>query len=755
MKLVIIEGEGKKETVSKYLKKIDPEFTVFATKGHVRDLPNKTLAVNVTKNFEPKYTVMDDKKDVVKRLLELAKNADEVYLATDPDREGEAISWHLEYLLGIPEDRPCRIEFNEISQKAVKHALENPRTIDLRLVDAQQARRVLDRLVGYKLSPLLCKKIAPNLSGGRVQSVALRLTVDREREISVFVPEEYWLLTAMLKKDGMGFKSLLASKDGKKFKPKCQEEMDEVVSAVKNAQWVVGNVKKSVTKSHAPAPFITSSMQQDALNKLGMTLKQSQSVAQKLYEGVEVAGEGKLALVTYIRTDSTRVSADAQNAARQFITQKFGERYIPEKPNFYKSKNDAQDAHEAIRPINIEVTPDSLKNKIDKQCFRLYKLIYDRFLASQMSEAEYNSVHVDIKSDRYGFKTTGKTLLFAGYTAAYANYKDEADAKDDENGENATLPELNTGDECSLDSLKPEQKFTKPPARYTEASLIKMMEEKGIGRPATYTAIITTLFSRAYCEKDGKFIRPTELGCNVTDMLLRYFEDIMDVGFTADMETKLDEIEFGGKVWQNVVGEFYSGFEKKLIAASGDDYSLRAAPIETDIKCEKCGSPMVIRESKYGKFLACSNYPKCKNTHHLDQDGNVVKAAEPVVSEEKCPECGAPLLIKKGKYGDFLGCSDYPKCHYIKNLSKPENTESIEGGICPKCGGVMIKRHSYRGDFYGCSNYPTCKFLSTDPIIKEKCPQCGGYMVKHVLKSGTTIRCGNKECGYSRPVEDK
>jgi len=787
VKLVIIEGEGKKETITKYLRKIDSDFTVFATKGHVRDLPTKSLAINVDNNFEPRYTIMDDKKDIVAKLLATAKKADQIYLATDPDREGEAISWHLEHILEIPASTPCRIVFNEISQKAVAAALKAPRAVSQSLVDAQQARRVLDRLVGYKLSPFLCKKIQSNLSAGRVQSVALRLVVDKERAIQAFKPEEYWTLQAILSKDKTKFKSALATYKGKNIKPKSKEEMDRVLQGIEGCSYTVGNVKKSVTKQHAPAPFITSTMQQDALNKLGMTLKQSQQTAQRLYEGVEVEGEGKVALVTYIRTDSTRVSSDAQSAARAYIGERFGAEYVPAKPNFYKSKADAQDAHEAIRPININLTPESLKGRIDKNCYRLYKLIYDRFLASQMSEAVYNTVNVQILANDYGFKTTGKTLVFPGFTAAYKHVVE--DEKEDDVSENGNLPVLTPGDECKLCELKPEQKFTTPPKRYTEASLIKAMEEKGIGRPATYTSIITTLATRGYTEKEEKFLKPTELGCSVVDMLIRYFADIMDVRFTANMETKLDDIELGGSVWQNVVGEFYTDFIAKLMEASGDDYSLKTEPEKTDIVCDKCGAYMVIRESKYGKFLACSAYPKCKNTHNLDANGEIIQPAAPISTDEICPDCGGKLVLKKGRYGDFLGCENYPKCRFIKNKNESAKEETPvaevcpecgaplqkkhgrygdflgctaypkcryiknlsgighvaeDGGECPDCGGRLKRRRSFRGEFYGCDNFPNCSFTSQYPVSEKKCPKCGSYMTKQ----GKKTVCANAACGH-------
>ncbi|MCL2375355.1 MAG: type I DNA topoisomerase, partial [Firmicutes bacterium] len=515
MTLVIIEGIGKKETIEKYLGK---GYKVVATGGHIRDLPPKSLAVNVKNNFEPKYVVMEDKADAAERLKKEAAKAGNVLLATDPDREGEAISWHVAHILDIDPNQNIRIEFNEISKKAVTKALENPRPVNLNLVDAQQARRVLDRLVGFKISPVLCKKIQNKLSAGRVQSVTLRLVVEREREIRNFKPEEYWPFFSILQKEKNPsfIKAALAKKGSDKLKLTSKEEVDAVLKDIDGKPYTVKTVKKSITKSRPPAPFITSSLQQDALNKLGFSLKQTQAFAQNLYEGIEIPGEGKVALVTYIRTDSTRVAPDAISEAREFITKKFGKEYIPEKPNYYASKKGSQDAHEAIRPISIDRTPEALQNALsNKNHYKLYKLIYERFLASQMSEAQYNSLSVDIDCNNYGFKVTGKTPLFAGYTAIYNMFEEKKEGDDEL--DSSKLPELNEGDVLDFVKYQFEQKFTKPPARYTEASLVKAMEEKGIGRPATYVPTVATLASREYTSKDGRYIAATELGEKATD----------------------------------------------------------------------------------------------------------------------------------------------------------------------------------------------------------------------------------------------
>lgn len=772
MKLVVIEGAGKVKTVEKYLGK---DYKVFATKGHIRDLPVRSLAVNVKKNFEPKYEIMPDKKSTVEELKRLAAKSDAIYLATDPDREGEAISWHIANVLGLDEKAPVRVEFNEISQKAVQKGLSHPREINLNLVDAQQARRVLDRLVGYKVSPVLCKKIQSNLSAGRVQSVTLRLIVEREREIRAFKPEEYWPFWSIVKSgDGMNVKLSLASLNKKKLTLKSKEEVDDAIAALKDKDYVVTKVKKTVTKSHAPAPFITSSMQQDALNKLGMTLQQTSSAAQALYEGVDIPGEGKIALITYIRTDSTRVSPDAITAAREFISEKFGKDYVPEKPNYYASKKSAQDAHEAIRPITLGRTPESLKDVLNKYHYRLYKLIYERFMASQMSEAKYNSVSVEVNAGNYGFKVNGKTPLFKGYTAVYSAYVD--DSKEDDE-QNARLPEMNEGDILTLVDHKYEQKFTKPPARYTEASLVKLMEEKGIGRPATYVPTVTLLGTRNYIEKDGKYLVPTKLGEEVTDMLVRYFPDIMDVKFTANMEEKLDDIEYGGKVWQNVVGEFYDGFEDKIAAANGDSFSLKAADEVSNVKCDKCGALMVVRNGKFGKFLACPNYPKCKNTKPIEtlDDGEIKpqgngdsfslrpasgstapeESTAPEATGEVCEKCGRPMVLRKGRYGNFLACSGYPECKNIRNIMTVKSDTDGDYGKCPKCGKPIKKIVTRKATFYGCTGYPDCDFTSFDPIADEKCPKCGAYTVVKDQKNGKYIKCSNKNCDYKRNLDKK
>lgn len=686
MKLVVIEAPAKRETLKKYL---GSGYEVFATKGHIRDLPAKSFAIDLNNNFEPHYENNPDKKQLIADLKKKAASAEEVLIATDPDREGEAISWHVAHVLGLDPNTKCRIQFNEISKKAVLKALSEPRTIDLNLVNAQQARRVMDRIVGYKLSPILSKKIAPKLSAGRVQSVALKLVVDREIEIENFKPEEYWTVSAMHEKDDVKFKSNLTSFKNKKIKISNKEEVEKVLSDIKGKPFVVDEIKRTKTKSHALPPFTTSTMQQDALNKLGMTLKRTTASAQELYEGVEVKGEGKIALITYIRTDSTRVAVEAQNACRDFITEKYGKNYVPEKPNIYATKKNAQDAHEAIRPISMQMTPEKVKDSLSKDNFRLYKLIYERFIASQMSEAEYSNVNVSIKVNDYTFKAVGKTLEFAGYTAVYKEWTD------DEKQEISKLPKLEESEEIKVLEIKEEQKFTKPPARYTEASLVKAMEEKGIGRPATYAATITILTARNYCTKDGRYLVPTELGRKITAYLEKFFKGVINVKFTAHMENRLDDIAENKDDWHSVVQSFWDGFHELLDKAGASNLTMKAEPIETDVICEKCGHKMLLREGRYGKFLGCSNFPKCHNV-------------KPYESEEKKPV-----------------------------------------GKCPNCGKNVFALKTKRGKtFYACEDRENCNFMSWDIPTGEKCPKCGKYLIK----KGKKIKCS--ACDYEISTEN-
>lgn len=694
MKLVIIEGIGKKDTIKKYL---GNGFDVQATGGHFRDLQKRALSVDVDDNYKPKYVVANDKKEAVKKLKEKAEKADQVLLATDPDREGEAIAWHLAYALGIKPAEAQRITFNEITKTAVNAALESPRGIDMALVNAQQARRILDRLVGYKLSPIVSKKIKPKLSAGRVQSVTLKMVVIREREILDFIPKEYWDFGVRLSKDKLDFLAAIKTNcEGKKIALVNKEQVDAVVADLNGAQYIVNEVKKSITKRHAPAPYTTSSMQQDALNKAGMNLKRCSMAAQDLYQGVKMGEDGMVALVTYIRTDSVRVSPDAQRQCKEYILNKFGAEFAPENFNFYKSRKSAQDAHEAIRPTHIEITPDKAASFLTPDQAKLYRLIYNRFLASQMSEATFNSVAVEIDGAGYGFRVNGKTPIFAGWLAAYGEFtgdkkkkKDDSEDDDSENRdeENQELPELAEGDKLKFVKLEFAQKFTKPPARYTEATLVKAMEEKGIGRPATYNPTIQNITTRFYIEKDGKSIKPTELGFKLVDFLEKYFPDVMDITFTANMEEHLDDIAYEGRDWVKVVDDFYKPFFAELEKAmDGDDSAYKIVLEVTEIPCSKCGQMMVVRTGRFGKFFACPGFPNCRNI--LPYEKSVCK----------CPYCTA---------------------------------------------GEIFKRKSKRGRFfYGCNCYPNCDFVAWDEPTGELCEKCNKPIVK--VKDG--VKCSNKEC---------
>lgn len=762
MELIIVESPHKAKTIEKFL---GGKYKVDASKGHVRDLPVNHMGVNIANNFEPTYVVNADKKQDIKRLQEKSKKAEKIYLATDPDREGEAISWHLAEVLKLDKEKYSRIEFNEISEKALINALANPRDIDKNLVDAQQARRVLDRLVGYSISPAASTRLNCNLSAGRVQSVALELVVDREREIKAFVPKEYWNIKAHLEnKDRAKFKALLSEYNGKKYKPSNKEEADAVMEKLKGADFFVKNMKKSVVKSHAPAPFITSTLQQDASSKLSLTAPQVMQIAQRLYEGVETPN-GHLALITYMRTDSVRVSKEAQAETLAFIKENYGDEYAPAKPNFYKTKKDAQDAHEAIRPIDIRKTPDSLKNVLDRNQYRLYKMIYERFVASQMSEAKYNSVQLDVESLGYVFKASGRTLLFKGFTAVYEEFKPAGAEGEDDSESAPVLPPLEEGEKVNLLELLPEQKFTKPPLRYTEATLIKTMEDKGIGRPSTYATIMAKLSDkkREYVRKEGKYLVPNDISYNLIDFLVKYFPDVMNVSFTARMENALDDIGEGGKDWHKLIADFYRPFENMV----------KKSKI-TDVKCEKCGAPMTINSGKFGNYYACSNYPECKNIKPVNE--KVV-----IPTDQICEKCGGMMVEREGKYGKFLACSNYPKCKNTRAVNEVKSEEK-----CPKCGELMVEKQGQFGKylycpncqntvsqaetagvcpvcgkptkkmlsrygkvFYGCSAYPECKFMSWDMPTGGKCPKCGAYLVK----TERGVKCSDKKCGYKEETK--
>lgn len=685
MKLVLIEGPGKRESIKKYL---GDGYEVFATKGHVRDLPKARFAVDIDNHYKPDYEIMADKKDVVKQLKEKASKADAIYLATDPDREGEAIAWHLAHILGLKPEDKVRTAFNEISKNAIQQSISNPRAINMDLVHAQQARRILDRIMGYKLSPLLSRKIRNKLSAGRVQSVVLKLIVDREKAIRNFVKEEYWNIFANLSKESIEFKSELVNIGSKKAVISNEEQASKIKQELSGLPFIVSNVKRAVVDGKTPAPYITSSLQQDAIKKLKMTLNTYTKSAQTLYEGVEIAGEGKVALVTYIRTDSVRVSPDAQNMAKEYIVANYGEQYAPKQFNKYGSKKNVQDAHEAIRPISLKYTPESLAGKIDSGLLKLYTLIFNRFVASQMTVAKYDSLTVEIMAGDYKFKSSGRTMIFDGYTRVFSSSDDE------EKAGGINIPNLVEGERVDLKELTAEQKFTKPPVRFTESTIVKEMEDKGIGRPATYASTVMTILNRNYVVKEGANLVPTELGETVTDYLEQYFANLMNIKFTAQMEEHLDEVEFKGKKWEDIVDDFYKDFIVHLNEANINSKSIKAEAEPSGILCEKCGGMMVYREGKFGRFLACCNYPQCKNTQNIDEQSLPEDAGN-------CPVCNAPIQVKRSKKG---------------------NT------------------------FYGCSNYPTCKFASWDMPLKQKCEKCGQPMYKHTTAKTERIYCANKEC---------
>ena len=656
-KLIIVESPAKAGTIKKFL---GGNTKVVASMGHIRDLPKSKLGVDIENNFEPEYINIRGKGDLIKSLKSEAKKAKKVYLATDPDREGEAIAWHLANILGIDENSKCRVTFNEITKDAVKEAIKNPRCVDKNLIDAQQARRVLDRIVGYKISPILWKKVRRGLSAGRVQSVAVKLIVDREEEIEKFIPEEYWNMYVNLKKNKDVFKAKLVGKEEKKIEIHTKEESDKILNEIDKAQFVVKEVKKSQRKRNPAPPFTTSTMQQEASRKLGFSLKKTMSVAQGLYEGVKIPEKGSVGLITYMRTDSTRISDVARAAAKEQITQKYGEGYYENR--YYKTKADAQDAHEAIRPTYIDISPDKLKDSLTKDQYKLYNLIYNRFLASQMSAAIYDTVSVKIDSNKYNFKANGQTLRFKGFMALYVESKDT-----EEKEENNQIPELQENETVEKVDIENIQSFTEPPPRYTEASLVKTLEEKGIGRPSTYSPTITTILERRYIEKNQKQLVPTELGKVVNNILVERFADIVSEEFTANMENQFDEIAIGKQAWKNIIKEFYGPFEKELEKANEELEHVELVEEVSDVPCEKCGRMMVIKYGRFGKFLACPGYPECKNT-------------KPFVEtiEETCPKCGGKIQIRKTKKRrNYYICENNLKtCDYI-SWNKPKKEEKL------------------------------------------------------------------------------
>ena len=680
--LVIVESPAKAKTIGKFL---GSKFKVVASNGHVRDLPKSQLGVDVEHDFTPKYITLRGRGDVLERIKKEAKEADRVLLATDPDREGEAISWHLAQILKLDTASKCRIEFHEITANAVKNAIKKPRTINMDLVDAQQARRVLDRIVGYKISPILWVKIRKGLSAGRVQSVATRIVCDREDEINAFLPEEYWTLTAKLRAGSKKtFDVRFCGTDGNKIDLKTEEQTNEIIARVGESAFTATEVKTGEKHKHAAPPFTTSSMQQDASRKLGFTTKRTMMVAQQLYEGVEIGKKGTTGLITYIRTDSVRVADEAQKAANSYISETFGGEYLPKVPNVYRGRRNAQDAHEAIRPTDIKNDPKSLKPYLSSDQYKLYKLVYERFLASQMSDAVLDQTAVTFDANGVQFKATGSRVHFAGFSAVYTEGKDV----DDE--DTVQLPPIKEGDRFQKDSLEGQQKFTQPPSRYTEATLVKTLEEKGIGRPSTYSPTISTIVDRGYIMRDKKALVPTELGFAVTGLMKASFPDIVDIAFTANMEEELDSVEDGSDKWQGVVSEFYGPFMQTVETAEKNAEKIKIPDEVSDVPCDKCGAMMVYKMGRFGKFLACPNFPTCRNTKSI--------------------------------------------------------IEKVEGVPCPKCGAAIIKKHGKKKIFYGCERYPDCDFTSWDLPVRMKCPKCGGMMVQKHGQNGTFIQCADPNC---------
>ncbi|MBV9086478.1 MAG: type I DNA topoisomerase [Acidobacteriaceae bacterium] len=815
--LVIVESPAKAKTINKYLGK---DFEVEASLGHVKDLPKSTLGVDVENDFETDYEIIPGKEKVVAKLKKLAKTASAIYLAPDPDREGEAIAAHLaeEFANGDGTGKKKkksnngiavhRVTFNEITKRAVQEAFEHPREIDRNLVDAQQTRRVLDRLVGYQVSPLLWDKVRRGLSAGRVQTVALRLIVEREREIKAFEKKEYWTMDAHLSAaKPPAFDARFIGRGEEKTEIPNGEEAEKIRAALEQASWAVRSVDKKERRRSAAAPFTTSKLQQDSSRKLRFSVKRTMMLAQRLYEGVELGEEGSVGLITYMRTDSTRVSNDALAEVRTMIGEQYGPQFVPESPNTYKEKKDTQGAHEAIRPSSVSRTPDSIKQYLKEDEFKLYRLIWQRFVASQMVPAVFDqtSVDIDAKSngDAFLFRVTGSVLKFEGFLKIYEEAKEGRDEEDE--ALKHKLPPLEAGQKLTLRELKPEQHFTEPPPRYNEASLVKELEERGIGRPSTYAAILGTIQERQYVQKlGGKFV-PTEIGLVVTDLLVDNFKDIFDPQYTARLEEELDEIEEGKEKWTDALAEFYKKFQKDLRDAQKHMENIKRMEKPTDEKCERCGSPLVIKWGRHGSFYACSSYDKedpnsCTFTKENPIDLPDLDSADmqETTQEEYCENCGRSMVLKRGRFGQFMACTGYPECKTTRRLDQGRKVPDIPlDEICPKCGRNMVLRHGRYGEFtscsgypeckyikqnyigmncplckdgelvekkarrrgnifYGCSNYPKCKFTSAYKPIPEACPQCGSpYLIVKNLKSGTIISCPNNKRSTAEDEEAK
>ncbi len=754
--LVIVESPAKAKTIKKYL---GSGFSVMASVGHVIDLPVRELGVDIEHDFEPKYVVIRGKSKVLKQITDAARKADAVYLAPDPDREGEAIAWHIAERIrkgtkrGKGKDAgPAvhRAKFNEITKGAVQEAIAHPGDLDRHLFEAQQARRVLDRLVGYKLSPLLWDKVRRGLSAGRVQSVAVRIVCEREDEIEAFESKEYWSIVAHLEGSKPPiFDAKLAKIDGKDVAIGDERAATDIVEELKEQSFTLAAIERKERRRHPAPPFITSKLQQEAARKLGFAAKRTMGLAQMLYEGVEIGDEGAVGLITYMRTDSTRVADVAIDAVREVIRDRYGAESLPSKPNTYKSKKGAQEAHEAIRPTNMAYPPERVKEYLPRDAFRLYELIWQRFVASQMTPALFDQTAFDIEAGRFRFRATGQVMRFPGFIAVYMEGTDDEAGADEE--ENPSLPDLAEGERLALRELEPNQHFTQPPPRFTEASLVKELEEKGIGRPSTYASIMSTIQDKGYVQKVEKRFHPSELGRLVTGLLVKNFPRILDVGFTAQMEQELDEIEEGRRGWVETLAAFYGPFEETLAKAKKQMRDVKRQTIETDIVCEKCGQKMVIKWGRHGEFLACSGYPECRNTKEFtrNEEGAIVVQEAPQ-TDEVCDACGSPMVVRRGRYGEFLACSRYPEC---------KATRSISTGVkCPECSeGELVQKQTRRGKpFYGCNRYPTCKYATWDKPVEGPCPTCGfPILVERVSKRTgvTTISCPQKGCGFRKKGE--
>ena len=736
--LVIVESPAKSKTIKKIL---GDSYQIEASYGHIRDFPPKVLGFDVANNFEPSFIVIPEKQVVVKKLNDLAKKSDKIFLASDPDREGEAIAWHVRQVLDVPDNKINRIEFNEITPKAIKSAVENPRSIDMERVKAQQTRQILDRLVGYKLSPVLWEKMRNyRLSAGRVQSVALRMICEREDEIDAFKPVEYWTISVELLNGKIPFSAELSKYKDKKIEIKNEEEANKIVEELSQngLKYEVTKVTFRDTQRKPAAPFITTTLQREASSKLGYGVSKTMQIAQKLYEGIEIGGE-PVGLITYMRTDSVRISDDAQAAAKDYITGNYGENYYPKTPNNYvKGGKNVQDAHEAIRPSYIDKTPESIKQYLTSEQYRLYKLIWSRFIASQMENAKVKNTSVDIEAGDYLFKTGTSKITFDGFLKVYNEAEEETDQ--------SKIPDLEKSDEVKLKKIDPKQHFTQPPPRYTEASLVKALEEHGIGRPSTYAPIISKIQQKGYVEKLEKALAPTILGRTLCRELVKYFTDIMNYKFTAQMENKLDDIAEEKAVWTDVLQEFYTPFNYTVDTAKKN---MPKVLIESDVVCPKCGKKMIVRTSRFGtQFLGCSGYPECKTMLPLNKDGSAAPVEEK--SDEKCEKCGSEMIVKVGPYGKYLQCTN-DDC---KNRKRIVVTTGVK---CPKCedGEIIQRKSKYGKIFYGCNKYPKCDFVSWNEPVNERCPECGSLLSKKITKKESKLVCTNTSCSFSKPMEEE